>query len=160
MENELIEQPVHLDLFAKGYDNFGQSPLLFYGADANKTTATILESGLPPNFIKDGDIVTRLNVIEGYLQSNNYVAGSAGWRIDGEGVIDAFEGNFRGDITGASGAFSGTVTVGFDEINAGTNDKELNIGVGNVKLDGPNKRIIINDGENDRVLIGYLENGF
>lgn len=34
------------------------------------------------------------------------------------------------------------------------------LGVSNVKLDGNNKRIIINDGTNDRVLIGYLAGKF
>lgn len=29
-----------------------------------------------------------------------------------------------------------------------------------VKVDGKNKRIIINDGANDRVLIGYEQDGF
>lgn len=37
---------------------------------------------------------------------------------------------------------------------------DFSVGATNIKVDGPNKRIIINDGTNDRVLIGYLENGF
>lgn len=36
----------------------------------------------------------------------------------------------------------------------------INIGVNNVKIDGSNKRITINDGTNDIVLIGYLSGGF
>jgi len=33
-------------------------------------------------------------------------------------------------------------------------------GGGYVRLDSSNKRIVINDGENDRVLIGYQSGGF
>jgi hypothetical protein len=36
----------------------------------------------------------------------------------------------------------------------------INIGVNNVKIDGKNKCIIINDGTNDRVIIGYQQGGF
>lgn len=34
------------------------------------------------------------------------------------------------------------------------------VGVTNIKIDGPNRRILINDGTNDRVLIGYLSGKF
>jgi hypothetical protein len=36
----------------------------------------------------------------------------------------------------------------------------ITVGNSNVKIDGVNKRIIINDGTNDRVLIGFLSGGF
>jgi len=48
----------------------------------------------------------------GTLTSPNFSAGNAGWRLDSNGNIEANDGNFRGDITGASGTFSGTVNVG------------------------------------------------
>ena len=38
----------------------------------------------------------------GSLQSSNFAAGVAGWRIDTNGNLEANDGNFRGDITGAS----------------------------------------------------------
>jgi hypothetical protein len=34
------------------------------------------------------------------------------------------------------------------------------VGDANIKIDGPNKRIIISDGTHDRILIGYQLNGF
>jgi len=37
---------------------------------------------------------------------------------------------------------------------------DIQVGVGNVVIDGANKRILINDGTNDRILIGYQESGF
>lgn len=36
----------------------------------------------------------------------------------------------------------------------------IRIGNANITIDGANKRILVSDGTNDRVLIGYQENGF
>jgi len=155
-----IDIPENPTLEQIGLDQFGQSPLSFAGSEVNKKAQTMFEAGVPSNFIQDGDIIRRLNLIDGWLQSNNFVTGSTGWRIDSDGNVEFDSGYFRGDITGASGTFSGTVTVGFADIGAGTNANALNIGHGNVKLDGANKRIIINDGTNDRILIGYAQNKF
>jgi len=54
------------------------------------------------------------------IQSGNFAKGASGWKLDSDGNIEANDGNFRGDITGASGTFTGTVTVG--EINIGGDD--------------------------------------
>ena len=43
---------------------------------------------------------------------------------------------------------------------AGTLGAVANVGNGNVQIDGVNKRIVINDGTNDRILIGYLAGKF
>lgn len=56
-----------------------------------------------------------LNVDE-YLQSTGYVAGSTGWRINGDGSVEFDSGYFRGDITGATGTFSGSITAGSIDI--------------------------------------------
>ena len=37
---------------------------------------------------------------------------------------------------------------------------DFNLNDANVKIDGTNKRILINDGTNDRILIGYQSGGF
>jgi hypothetical protein len=50
--------------------------------------------------------------------------------------------------------------IGVNKITTGTLTVAMNVGDGNVVIDGENKRIIINDGTNDRILIGYQENGF
>ena len=39
-------------------------------------------------------------------------------------------------------------------------DGAINVGSSKVKIDGANTRIIINDGTNDRILIGYQSGGF
>lgn len=48
----------------------------------------------------------------------------------------------------------------WSNVRAGTNSAALAVGDGKVLLDGGNKRIVINDGTNDRVLIGYLAGKF
>lgn len=74
--------------------------------------------------------------------------GSETVRLDKNGV----------QIKDASGTtvINSTGLVGGNGTFLGT----LNIGGGNVIIDGTNKRIIINDGTNDRVLIGFQSGGF
>lgn len=43
------------------------------------------------------------------IQSTNYQAGVAGWRLDKNGNLELNNGNFRGTISGADGYFSGTI---------------------------------------------------
>ena len=61
---------------------------------------------------------------------------------------------------GVTGSFSRTMTA--DSIVGGVIGTEgvIYIGSTNIKLDGQNKRIIINDGSDDRILIGYQAGGF
>jgi len=224
-----IDIPLKKTLEEIGLDQFGQSPLSFVGSQINLKKQTMYEAGVPSNFIQDGDVIRRLNLIDGWMQSADFVTGVSGWRIRPEDV-EFGSGYFRGDITGASGTFSGSVTVGSgtdfnsgydpskkintfaqasiptslavgdlwvdtddrnklyraasvgaDAITAGewvlyndtrAADAVLKAGTGqtitgnfnlnsaNVLLDGANKRIVINDGTNDRVLIGYLSGKF
>ena len=51
-------------------------------------------------------------------------------------------------------------SVSADKITAGTLSAVTNLGATSIKLDGENKRIIVNDGTNDRILIGYQSGGF
>ncbi|ENJ8624749.1 DUF1983 domain-containing protein, partial [Escherichia coli] len=70
------------------------------------------------SFIQDGTIENAK--IGNYIQSNNYAAGSAGWKLnkDGDaefnnvtvrGVVYASDGRFTGEIQATSGKFKGTV---------------------------------------------------
>jgi hypothetical protein len=112
-----IEIPQHLDLFQRGLDAFGQSPLTFENSEVNKKAQTMYEADVPSNFIQDGDTIVRLNMIEGYLQSDGFVSGSEGWRIDSEGNVEFNNGTFRGTLSAASG------TLGAITISAGGNIK-------------------------------------
>lgn len=44
--------------------------------------------------------------------SPNYSSGNSGWKIGENGDVEFNDGNFRGDITGASGTFSGSLAAG------------------------------------------------
>lgn len=116
------------------------------------------QNGISQATIKSGEATYKVSLVDGYLQSADYEEGVSGWRIDSEGNVDFESGNFRGDISAATGTFGGTMP--FSGVTTGTNAVALNIGNGNVKIDGANKRIIVNDGTNDRVLMGYLSGKF
>lgn len=63
-----------------------------------------------------------VTMMSGHIASGNYAAGSAGWAITAEGAVEFESGKFRGDISGASGTFTdtlsgatisgGTITIG------------------------------------------------
>jgi len=64
------------------------------------------------NSLSSEGISQPINVVAGHIQSANFLTGSKGWRIDSDGNLEANDGYFRGDLTGATGTFSGTVSVG------------------------------------------------
>lgn len=53
--------------------------------------------------------------------------------------------------------YSSAVDIAGGTLGDGT---VINLGSKYIKIDGKNRRIIINDGTYDRVLIGYQKNGF
>lgn len=63
------------------------------------------------------------------------------FRVDSSGNLTASNATISGAITATSGNISGVLTIGGDN---------------NVKIDGPNGRITISDGTNDRILIGNI----
>ena len=89
-----IEQPIHVDLFGRGYDPFGQSPLKLTGSEVNKQIQTVTEVGVPAQFISTGELNGNIEVVDGYIQSKNFVSGVSGWRIDLDS-LEANDGNFR-----------------------------------------------------------------
>jgi len=96
----------------------------------------------------------------GAIQVGEYQEGISGdIRISPSGLIARnADGETTVTIDGTTGdaTFKGTIAAG--SLIAGRTD----IGTvgGNVFIDGANNRIIISDGTNDRILIGYLLNGF
>jgi len=108
----------------------------------------------------------------GAIQIGTYENGVSGdIRISPTGIVAR---NADGDntlaIDGDTGdaTFLGTLAAGSvvacdvsaSQITAGTIAAAANLGSSSVILDGANKRIIVNDGTNDRVLIGYLSGKF
>jgi len=101
------------------------------------------ETFIRASFIQDGTIENAK--IGNYIQSNNYVAGSAGWKLnkagDAEfnnvtvrGVVYASGGRFTGEIQATSGKFKGTVEAqsfigDIANMHTGTNVSLSNNGV-------------------------------
>ena len=86
-------------------------------------------------------------------------------KIDAEDITDAgfdrylFR-SFFGEEGRTGAPISRTLTA--DSLIGGIIGKEgvIYVGSTNIKLDGQNKRIVINDGSDDRILIGYDQEGF
>jgi len=69
--------------------------------------------------------------------------------------------NWTGSALNITGSI--TITGGNALTKGGTSQAltgDINLNDANIKIDGANKRIIINDGTNDRILIGYQAGGF
>lgn len=108
----------------------------------------------------------------GAIQIGTYSSGVTGdIRISPNGIVARNKDNvttFALDGDDGSATFLGTVAansviscdVSASRITAGTIAAAANLGNSSVVLDGANKRIIVNDGTNDRVLIGYLSGKF
>lgn len=102
---QYIDIPQRLTLNDMGLDNFGQSPLQFTGQGLNLKAQTLYDAGVPSNFIMDGDMIVRLNVVDGYLQSTNFVTGVSGWRIDYLGNSEFNSGVYRSSIAVGTDGF-------------------------------------------------------
>jgi hypothetical protein len=64
---------------------------------------------IQPTVIRSGDITSNLNVVTGYLKSNNYYAGVNGWKFDNAGNLEANSASIRGSIYANSGLIGGWV---------------------------------------------------
>ena len=55
-----------------------------------------------PEDIQSGSIAGNLEYTGGYIQSANFVSGSAGWKLSSDGIIEAIDATLSGVITGAT----------------------------------------------------------
>ena len=76
------------------------------------------------------DNAVTLDKIADTLQSTNYSAGSAGWKLTTDGTFEAGAGTFRGALTATSGAFDGAVSVGTTGAFYGGTSTAFNTGKG------------------------------
>jgi len=52
-------------------------------------------------------------------------------------------------------------SLNFDQVQtSGSLGSVIQVGGNNITIDGSNRQIVINDGENDRIIIGYQKEGF
>ena len=76
------------------------------------------------------DNAVTLDKIADTLQSTNYSAGAAGWKLTTDGTFEAGAGTFRGALTATSGAFDGAVSVGTTGAFYGGTSTAFNTGKG------------------------------
>ncbi len=124
-----------ITIFDRGYDENGQLPTIFEKDNFFQNNFT---QAVHPSTFLSGELPSNLT-IKGYLQSDGFIAGSTGWKLDSDGNLEANSGSFTGEINASSGSFTGSINVG---------------STSNTKIDGVNNRIIVNDGVTDRILIG------
>jgi hypothetical protein len=83
------------------------------------------------------------------------------WMGAAEFADAPFSVDYQGNMIATSATFSQYVTkTGTGQVLSGSVDVGAASGTAGVFIDGANKRIIINDGTNDRILIGYQSGGF
>jgi hypothetical protein len=102
------------------------------------TSLIIKESGVNTSQIAESAITTArlsndsvtIDKFANTLESTNYSAGSAGWRLTTDGTFEAGNGTFRGALTATSGAFDGAVSVGTTGAFYGGTSTAFNTGKG------------------------------
>jgi len=140
---------------------------------------------IPPKLEKFShlrDLLSSLAIkaIKEAIQSYNFEEGIIGWKISANGDVEFNNGLFRGalsastiDIGGADDTsfhvdidgniWSGAATFALSPFRV-SSAGVLRVGVPTTTegttIDGPNKRIVINDGSFDRILIGFQSGGF
>ena len=105
-----------------------------------------------------------LNSTDSLAEQNSFITGYSFDSNNDVGIIG--KRNIRdASISNAKigTAVIGTANIGtlsFNEISGGTINVLANLGTANIKLDGANKQIVVNDGTDDRILIGFQSGGF
>jgi len=62
---------------------------------------------IKPETISSGQLNGNLNVVQGYLKSDNFQSGVNGWKFDAVGNLEANSGTFRGSIYATTGLIGG-----------------------------------------------------
>ena len=122
------------------------------------------------NDIKETPLLDAVGMIYGKSDLTNIAQAQIGFgvesfRADQSGIwlgakkfVDApFSVDMAGNMVASTATFGQYISkVGTSQNLTG----DFHLGASNVKIDGVNKRIIINDGTHDRVLIGFSSGGF
>lgn len=84
--------------------------------DLNASTPLQVMSGLPSGSVDFSQTALRTVSENDSMQSSNFITGSEGWKIDGDGNAEFQDGTFRGSVTATSGTFEGITSA---DINVG-----------------------------------------
>lgn len=87
----------------------------------------------------------------------NSALGTGQITISPDGIIAK---NSDGTTTFALDGTDGSATFLGELIAGSIITGAITVGANNVMIDGANKRIVINDGTNDRIIMGFLSGGF
>lgn len=99
-----------MSIYDNGFNNLlTKDPLL------SDTAQSTIEKN-SSNSLTSGELTGNLTMSDGYMQSANFITGSAGWKIDKDGNVEFDNGYFRGDISSATGTFSNTLYVGDSKV--------------------------------------------
>ena len=79
---------------------------------------------LDPSDIISGSIAGNLEYTGGYIQSGNFVTGSAGWKLSSDGSFEGNSGTFRGTVTVSS------IDIGGDDATSAHIDSSGNFWTG------------------------------
>ena len=133
---------IEYNIFDLGFDKF-----------LNKSANNADELGLPsimksnangvvnPSNIASGGISQNIRMVDGYIQSLDYVQGVSGWRISADGNVEFAVGTFRGNIQGGQDAYNDGVGF-FLGLSSGVYKFSIGDPAGNcLTWDGVNLRI-------------------
>jgi len=87
-------------------------PISFPASGTNNRAIPFYAGSLASHLLMSGDLTSRFDSIAGWMQSAGFKTGEKGWRINSDGTAEFESGYFRGDISGATGHFTGEVDVG------------------------------------------------
>jgi len=119
---------------------------------------------LVPADLYGQDYLNNLSALQIGAGTKSLKADRSGMWLGGNRFANApFSVDMLGNVIASSATFSAYATTAAALLKAGagqTLSGDVSVGIGNVKIDGANKRIFINDGTNDRILIGFQSGGF
>jgi len=102
------------DIFGLGFDRLLNRELAPLNLMPDLGLPSFMQSGFyetNPSVIGSGELRENISLVEGYLQSSNFVTGVTGWRIDADGNLEANSGTFRGTITASALDIPDTTTA-------------------------------------------------
>ena len=84
------------------------------------STIQVSGSEVSTENIVSGEIDGNISFIGGFIQSKNFVSGSAGWRLSADGTLEAINATLSGAVTATSGTIGG-FSIGSDYLRDAAN---------------------------------------
>ena len=121
-----------------------------------ETTVNMSGSGseIPGDKIISGEIDGNLSFIGGFIQSKNFVSGSAGWRLSADGTLEAINATLSGTITATAGTIGGwaigatTLTGTNVVLNSAGVVKVTQSTLSNIRMDATGYSFFVSDAQN------------